>query len=52
MLVVLEVLSLFIRASVSVGAACLDRRQVVRALVLSVVVGYRVLPWRRAEMAF
>jgi hypothetical protein len=30
---------------VGVGAARLDRRRVVRALALSVVVGYRVLPW-------
>jgi len=51
-LVTLEALSSSTRAPARVGAARLDRRRVVRVLALSVVVGCRVLPWRRAEMAF
>ncbi len=43
-LVVLKALSLSTRAFISLGAAYLDRRRVVRVLALSIVVVYRVLP--------
>ena len=51
-LVILDTLSLSTRAPTRVGAARLDQQQVVRVLVLSIVVGYRVLLQRRAEIAF